>query len=145
MYLKSFWKVLPLIFTKDFWFVNNKLKAYKDLQAIKCWAKQKGYRWDNTFYMDGEKYFWKGNVKVCMVQPYNWDVFTRYYAHQPEWINLSGKEPFGDGTFLLNRHKTAKYIFYLLNKEAHLEMMVNLGEFNESVLEIFRKNINELK
>lgn len=94
--------------------MNKELKSYKNLVSMKHWAKQEGYGWDNSFYMNGEKYFCKGDVNICMVQPYNWEKFTRYYAHQPEWVDLSRKEPFGDETFLLNYHKTAKYIFYIL-------------------------------
>lgn len=70
--------------------------------------------------------------------------FTRYYAHQPEWVDLSGKGPFGDETFLLNHHKTAKYIFYLLNKELYLGMMIELGKYKKSVLEMFKKDINKI-
>lgn len=120
--LKHFWKALLMVFTKDFWFVNKMLKLKKygylyqyehELYEIKKWAKKKGYSWDNSWYLDGERYLYKNGIPVCMIQPLFPKVFTRYTAHQ-----LNGKEYTNyDTTFLLNHHKTAKALFVCLNKE----------------------------
>ena len=77
--LKHFWKALPSVFTLDFWRVNKIVRkkrfgclyTFDDIFAIKKWAKKKGYSWDNSWYLDGEKYLYKNGVKVCMIQPFN--------------------------------------------------------------------------
>ena len=120
--LKHFWKVLPMIFTKDFWVVNKILKLQKvgclyrykyEIYEIKKWAKKKGYSWDNSWYLDGEKYLYKNKIPVCMIQPFTPRILTGYKAHQPDYE----KYLVTDKTFLLNHHKTAKALFMCLNKE----------------------------
>ena len=121
LYLKSFWKVLPMLFTKDFWFTNKMVKkrrfgclyTFDNVYEIKKWAKRKGYSWDSTWYLNGERYLYKDGVPVCMIQPYNPKILTRYFAHQPDYTD----ELVEDKTFLLNRSKTAKALFECLNKE----------------------------
>lgn len=117
--LKSFWRVLPLVFTLDFWRVNKKLLKchgyiyYAELDEIKKWAKKHGYYTSNGWYLDGEKYLFKNGIKLCMIQPLYYNKFTREYAWQP-----NGKEGTHlDHTFLLNCHKTAKALFQCLNSE----------------------------
>ena len=108
--LKHFWKVLPSIFTLDFWRVNKIVRkkrfgclyTFADIFAIKKWAKKKGYSWDNSWYLDGEKYLYKNGVKVCMIQPFNPRVLTRTKAHQPDYCD----DIIIDNTFLLNHNKT---------------------------------------
>lgn len=119
--LKQFWKALPQVFTIDFWVVNKMVRkqrigclyTYKDVYEIKKWAKKKGYSWDDTWYLDGERYLWKNGVPVCMIQPFNPRIFTRYTAHQPNYEEYVIR----DRTFLLNHNKTAKALFDCLNKE----------------------------
>ena len=113
--LKHFWKVLPFIFTLDFWRVNKMVRkkrfgclyTFVDVFAIKKWAKKKGYSWDNSWYLDGEKYLYKNGVKVCMIQPFNPRVLTRTKAHQPDYCD----DIIVDNTFLLNHNKTANALF----------------------------------
>ncbi len=119
--LTHFWKVLPSVFTFDFWRVNKIVRkkrfgclyTFDDIFAIKKWAKQKGYSWDNSWYLDGEKYLYKNGVKVCMIQPFNPKVLTRIKAHQPDYKD----NVVCDTTFLLNHNKTANTLFECLNKE----------------------------
>lgn len=119
--LKHFWKALPQIFTIDFWRVNKMVKKHKvgclytygDIYEIKKWAKAKGYSWDETWYLDGERYLYRKGVKVCMIQPFSPRVLTRYYAHQPDYEEYIIR----DRTFLLNHNKTACALFDCLNKE----------------------------
>lgn len=122
LYIRSFWRALSQIFTLDFWRVNKMLRKRhlgclytyeKELYEIKKWAKAKGYHWDNTWYLDGEKYLYRNGVAVCMIQPYQSKVFTRYKAHQPNYTDKLVE----DKTFLLNHNKTAKALFECLNKE----------------------------
>lgn len=121
LYLTHFWRVLPFIFTKDFWFTNKIVKkkrfgclyTFDNVYEIKKWAKKQGYSWDNTWYLDGEKYLYKNGIPVCMIQPYNSKNFTRCRAHQPDYKECINR----DTTFLLNCHKTAKALFECLNKE----------------------------
>ena len=122
LYVKHFWKVLPIIFTKDFWFTNKMLKKKRfgclnryvhNIYEIKQWAKKNGYSWDETWYLDSERYLYKNKVPVCMIQPYNPKIFTRYFAHQPDYTD----ELVENKTFLLNYSKTAKALFKFLNKE----------------------------
>ena len=117
----SFWKVLPLIFTLDFWRVNKKLLKnsrniyHLELNEIKKWAKKHGYYTSDGWYLDGEKYLFKNGIKLCMIQPLYYDKFTRLYAWQP-----NGKEgTHFDHTFLLNKHKTARALFKCLNEESN--------------------------
>ena len=119
--LTHFWKVLPSIFTLDFWRVNRIVRkkrfgclyTFDDIFAIKKWAKKKGYSWDNSWYLDGEKCLYKNGVKVCMIQPFNPKVLTRIKAHQPDYK----ENIIRDTTFLLNHNKTANALFECLNKE----------------------------
>ena len=122
MYLHNFWKLLPSLFTLDFWFVNRKLKklvknhivgAY-EIDEAKKWATKQGYTWDNTWYIDGEKFLMKDNCCICMYSPYDHE-FTRYYAHTR---NYSEKKT-ANQTFLLNHNKTANFFFkYFLSLES---------------------------
>lgn len=119
--LTHFWKVLPSIFTLDFWRVNKIVRkkrfgclyTFDDIFTIKKWAKKKGYSWDNSWYLAGEKYLYKNGVKVCMIQPFNPKVLTRVKAHQPDYKD----NIICDTTFLLNHNKTANALFECLNRE----------------------------
>ena len=119
--LNSFWRVLPLLFTLDFWRINRNLlsrrgyKYYAELDEIKKWAKKHGYYTSDGWYLDGEKYLFKNGIKLCMIQPLYYDKLTRLYAWQP-----NGKEgTHFDHTFLLNKHKTARALFKCLNEESN--------------------------
>lgn len=124
MNLKYFWRILPSIFTLDFWRVNKMLRKkrfgclciFDNLFEIKEWAKKHGYSWDNTWYLDGERYLWKNGIPVCMIQPMFSDKLTRYMAHQPDYKEYTNK----NSTFLLNHNKTANALFEALNKEREI-------------------------
>ena len=121
MNLAYFWKVLPFVFTLDFWRVNKVLHktrfgyTFNNLFEIKEWAKKHGYSWDNTWYLDGERYLWKNRVPVCMIQPM-FNKPTRYMAHQPDYKEYTNK----NFTFLLNHNKTANALFEVLNLEREI-------------------------
>ena len=121
MNLKYFWKVLPSVFTLDFWRVNKILRktrfgyTFNNLFKIKEWAKKHGYGWDDSWYLDGERYLWKNGVPVCMIQPM-FNKPTRYMAHQPDYKEYTNK----NSTFLLNHNKTANALFEALNKEREI-------------------------
>ena len=72
--------------------------------------------WDNTWYLDGERYLWKNGIPVCMIQPMFSDKLTRYMAHQPDYKEYTNK----NSTFLLNHNKTANALFEALNKEREI-------------------------
>ena len=112
MYFKNFWKVLPDLFTLDFWRVNPKLKklaqniGYDCLSEAEIWAAHKGYDWCYTWYLDGEKFLLKKEICICMYSPYE-EKFTRIYAHQPDY-----KENYNyNDTFMLNHNKSARFFF----------------------------------
>ena len=136
--LKSFWRVLPSVFTVDFWIVNKIVRkrhfgclyTFSDAYAIKKWAKAKGYSWDTTWYLDGEKYLYKNGVKVCMIQPFNPRVLTRIMAHQPNHCD----DIVVDDTFLLNHNKTANALFECICHEFDIlyerDMLYNKIAYN---------------
>lgn len=127
MYLGYFWKILPSIFTFDFWRVNKIVRKKKrfgciysleeDLYIIKKWAKKHGYTWDNTWYLDGERYLLKNNVPVCMIQPMFPRKLTRNMAHQPDYADKIVNK---NHVFLLNHNKTANALFEALNAEQEI-------------------------
>lgn len=135
MNLAHFWRILPSVFTLDFWRVNKILRkkcfgclyTVDNLFKIKEWAKKHGYSWDNTWYLDGERYLWKNGVPVCMIQPMFSDKLTRYMAHQPDYKEYTNK----NSTFLLNRNKTANALFEALNKER--EILFNRDKLCEKI------------
>ena len=123
MYLEHFWKILSSVFTLDFWRVNPKLKKLnkhlgaESIYKAKKWAKKHGYDWDNSFYMDGEKFLSKNGVAICMCQPYRHEIFTRELAH----VGDDGSVYYNT-TFLLNHNKTANYLFqnFILKEQYHI-------------------------
>ena len=124
MNLTHFWKILPSIFTLDFWRVNKMVRkkrfgclyTFDNIFAIKKWAKEHGYSWDDSWYLDGERYLWKNNVPVCMIQPLSPNKLTRYKAHLLNYTDQATR----NRTFLLNCNKTANALFEALNKEREI-------------------------
>lgn len=138
MYLRNFWKLLPSLFTLDFWFVNRKLKKLAkehvgalEIYKAKQWATKHGYSWDNTWYLDGEKFVMKNNCCICMYSPYE-QTLTRFYTHMK---NFSDKKV-PNNTFLLNCNKTANFLlekFMVTESKILYEREVKYYEMNKRI------------
>lgn len=104
--LADFWKMLPCIFSLDFWRVNPQLKKCNTWIDAYNWNQEyEKFIFDEHFYQDGEKYLFDNKHRpLCMCQPMFGDL-TRSRAWQPDYNTYWNH----DRQFLLNKNKTANH------------------------------------